>query len=128
MHTLAAMVDMAQSKEEIKDNYPTSVAESDKSGPIYPWGLCLRLSEKELVKLNLDEQPEIGDMIHLFAMAKVTSVSANSTEGGESRSVELQITQMAVENEDEEDEAMDAEEQVAHQKAKEGRWYGSKEV
>lgn len=128
MHTVAAMVDMAQSKEEIKDSYPAAVAESDKAGPIYPYGLCLRLTEKEIAKLNLDEAPEIGDMIHIFAMAKVTSVSANATEGGENRSVELQITHMSVENEDEEDAESDAEERMENQKAKQGRWYGSKEA
>jgi len=128
MKHLMPMIDMAQSKEEIEERYPAAVAKSDKAGPIYPWGLCLRLSEKEIAKLNLDEAPEIGDMIHIFAMAKVTSVSANATENGENRSVELQITHMSVENEDEEDEESAAEERMENQKAKEGRWYGSKDA
>ena len=128
MKHVAAMVDMAQSKEEVKESYPVAVAESDKAGPIYPYGLCLRLTEKEIGKLNLEDRPEVGDMIHVFAMAKVTSVSQDASESGERRSVELQITQMAVESEDAENEEMDVEEGIKQRKAKEGRWYGSKDA
>ncbi len=127
MH-IAPMIDMAQSKEEIEEAMPKAVAESDKAGPIYSYGLCLHLTEKELEKLNLDTDVEPGDMIHIIAMAKVTNVGMRADENGGTSSVDLQITHMAVENEDEEGEEMDAEEQVAHQKAKEGRWYGSKEA
>lgn len=128
MKHVAAMVDMAQSKEEIKETMPAAVAESDKAGPIYPYGLCLRLTEKELEKLNLDGRPSVGDMIHVFGLAKVTSVSQDASESGERRSVELQITQMAVESEDAENEEMDVEEGIRQRKAKEGRWYGSKDA
>ena len=71
--------------------------------PDYPWGLRISLTEKELEKLGLDADCDIGDMIDLRAFAVVTSVSKNkSTEGADSCRVELQIEKMAVESEDEE--------------------------
>lgn len=73
--------------------------------PSYPYGLCISLCEEELEKLNLDiEDAAPGDMLHLFCMAKVTSVSKNDTENGNTCRVELQITHIAAESEDEENE------------------------
>lgn len=121
MH-VAAMVDMAMSKEEKKANLPAPVADrvSDDDKPVYPWGLCLRLSKDELDKLKLSAQ--VGDTVHIFAMAKVTSASASaSEEGGESRSLELQIMQMSAENEDAENETADEEEDRLNKRR--GKWY-----
>jgi hypothetical protein len=114
------MVDMAREPEEIKEDMP-QVAEAP-SAPVYPYGLCLALTEDELEKLGLDgELPKVGMMIHLSAMAKVTSVSQNEREmpdGGKKNCcrVELQITHLATENEDDEDKEM-------RHKA----WYGGEE-
>lgn len=102
-----SMVDMARSPEEIQETMPT-MPEAPK-GPVYPYGLCIRLSEDELEKLGIDgDLPAIGDMVHLHAMAEVTSARAEKTreaDGGEKtcRCIELQITHLAAENEDEED-------------------------
>jgi hypothetical protein len=128
MKHVAAMVDMAQSKEEIKETMPDAVAESDKAGPIYPYGLCLRLTEKEIGKLNLDTDAAVGDTIHIFALGRVTNTNESEGESGVRKSVELQITQMAVESEDAENEEMDVEEGIKQRKAKESRWYGSKDA
>ena len=73
----------------------------------YPYGLCISLADEDVEKLGLeDETPEIGDMIHLFCMAKVTSISVD----GNGKRIELQITHMACEDEDEENEEEDSEE------------------
>lgn len=102
-----SMVDMARSPEEIQETVPT--APEPPKGPVYPWGLCLRLGDDELEKLGIDgDLPEIGDMVHLHAMAEVTSARSEKTrdaEGNEKtcRCIELQITHLAAENEDEED-------------------------
>ena len=75
------------------------------SKPDYPWGLRISLTEKELKKLELDADCDIGDMIDLRAFAVVTSVSKNKMDGGEECCrVELQIQKLAVENEMTEDE------------------------
>lgn len=64
--------------------------------PRYPYGLQICLHDAELKKLKLDV-PRIGDTIELRAFAEVT---CTSNENGVR--VELQIQQMAVENEAEE--------------------------
>jgi hypothetical protein len=73
-----------------------------KSQPDYPWGLRINLNEGSLKKLEaagLEGQPDIGDYIDLRCFARVTSVSSNETEGGANRCVELQIEEIALENE-----------------------------
>lgn len=68
-------------------------------GPSYPYGLCLRLTEKELERLGLSEEVEVGDYLHGVFMAKVTHVSTHAHEGGKGCGVELQIVAMGVEDE-----------------------------
>jgi hypothetical protein len=76
------------------------------SGPDFPWGLCINLGKDELAKLGIKELPEVGDEFHVYAVTRVTRVSASASEGGEdSKGVELQITHMGAMQEDEEPEA-----------------------
>lgn len=73
------------------------------SPPRYPYGLCLSLCEEELDKLNIDKNDiGHGDMLHLHCLARVTSVSSNENDDGEHIRVELQVTHIAAESEDEE--------------------------
>lgn len=95
------MVDMKKTPEEVKGDYPATISGEQN---LYPWGLCIRLGNDELDKLNLDTDCEVGDMLHLFCLASVTSVSKNSTESGENKCVELQIKFMSTESEDQENE------------------------
>lgn len=105
------MIDMAKTPEEIKEDIAETampVAAPDKV-PSYPWGLCITLDEDSLAKLGIDEKelPDVGDMIHLFAMAKVTSASQNEREDKDGnktvcKRIELQITHMGLEDEDRE--------------------------
>lgn len=70
--------------------------------PDYPWGLRLCLTEAELKKLGCEpgDAPEVGDLLHFAAFAKVTSYSVNDTGSGSQRRVELQIVMMScIENE-----------------------------
>jgi len=100
-----SMVSMARGPDDIKKELPAPTG--TELGPVYPYGLALSLTDKELDKLDMDELPEVGDTIHLCCFAKVTSVSQHeetSTDGQMSkrRRVELQITDIAGEDEDEE--------------------------
>lgn len=122
------MVDMAETADEVKKDLAGSMPAPKANVPAFPYGLCISLTEKELDKLKIEDKPQVGDMIHLCALAKVTSVSANETktESGETEHhcrVELQITHLATENEDDEDAAIEAREQAAQ--ARRGRFYGS---
>jgi hypothetical protein len=78
----------------------------------YPYGLCIRLTEKELEKLELCDDVEVGDFLHGAFLAKVTSISSHSHEKqGSGMDIELQIVAMAVEDEstEVEDEEQDEE-------------------
>lgn len=73
--------------------------------PDYPFGLRICMTEKELEKLDLDPAgAEVGGMIHGHFIGRITSVSCNDTEGGQSCRVEVQIEDLAIESEDEENE------------------------
>lgn len=83
----------------------------DSSGPIpmpskpdYPYGLRISLTHRELEKLGLEADCEVGDMIDIRCFATVTSVSKSEDGDGQRCCVELQIEKMAVENEMEEEE------------------------
>lgn len=96
---LKKMVSMARTVEEIKD-----ASNPVANTPKYSYGLTLCLDQESLDKLDLDhEDVEVGDMLHLFAMAEVTSVSKHDSGAGEQCRVELQLTHIGLENEDEED-------------------------
>ena len=122
------MVDMAKSPAEIKKDMPSTapmpaMADGPKV-PVYPYGLCISLSEEELAKMGMEgDMPTVGDMIHLCTMATVTSVSQSERvddSGNKSNCcrIELQITHLATENEDDED-ARDTERSERH-----SRFYG----
>lgn len=97
MKKLPEMVDLARTPaEQAEDDMPCT--------PIYPYGTCISLADDELEKLNMDEDVEVGDMFHFHALAKVTSVSRHETEDGKKNRVELQITHMEAEDEDDENE------------------------
>lgn len=91
------MVDMEMDDEDALDTVcPIPMPER----PRYPYGLRICLTDKELAKLGLEADCDIGDVIDLRAFAVVTSCSQNKTEGGEDECrVELQIEKLAIENE-----------------------------
>lgn len=72
--------------------------------PRFPYGLKICLTDKEMAKLQIDVADAfVGGIVHIHALARVTSVSQNDTEGGEQSRVELQVEDMCcVESEDEE--------------------------
>lgn len=102
MEKMRGMTDMALSPAEAQEKFqPVNPNEMPK----YPWGLSLRLSQDELDKLNVDHGDwEVGDIFHLHALGRITSISSNETEGGEKCNVEIQITHLAGESEDAENE------------------------
>lgn len=69
--------------------------------PAYPWGLSINLDSDTLEKLECDvSEFKVGSKMRIMAAVEVTSVSSNETRGaGESSSVSLQITDMALDDE-----------------------------
>lgn len=115
------MVDMAIAPKEQDAPLAASPAPGDEAvakAPVYPYGLSLCLCDPELDKVGLDpDLLKVGDTLHLFAFAKVTSISANDTPDGKTNRVELQITHLADENEDEENDEAVASPKVSKAKA-----------
>lgn len=73
--------------------------------PDFPCGLRICLTEKELDKLGVQPTAEaVGNLVHLFAMARVTSLSHHTNDAGDDCCrVELQIEDLSLEDESEED-------------------------
>jgi hypothetical protein len=102
MEKFPEMVDMARTPEEVEKQYPGMPC---TDSPVYPWGLQITLTECELDKLNVDTGDwGVGDMFHLHAFGRITSISESENENGNRRSVTIQIEAIAGEDEDEENE------------------------
>lgn len=107
MAHFAKFVDMAKTPEQVNEEMPaiatgSSLAAKLNNIPKYPWGLCINLEDDQLEKLGIEGDCEVGDIIHLCAMAEVTACSQNKTEGKTKHRIELQITHLACEDEDNE--------------------------
>lgn len=94
---------MKISAEELKKrSEPAETVLSDR--PVYPYGLAVRLDEDALEKLGLSELPKVDGELMLVARVKVVGVSSNehTSEGSKGkhkhRSVELQITDMGLDD------------------------------
>ena len=92
----SSMVDMRRSEEEKRDDMMPMAAESQ---PDLPYGLCITFTERELEKLDLDDDVEEGDLLDIRAFARVTSVTKHSADGKRCCRVEMGLEQLAVENE-----------------------------
>lgn len=124
----AGMVDLARSPEDVKEDQAKMVAPSaEPTGPLYPYGMCLRMDDETLDKIGFEgDLPKSGEIVHIQALARVTSSGSNEqlTTNGERkvcRYVELQITHLAAEDEDREDTLEEREERG---KAKTNAFYG----
>lgn len=105
MEKVPRFADMRLKPVEIENVKPIS-AGYDEGEPIYPYGLCICLTESELQTLNLDDECCVGDLLHGHFIATVKSVSKNATTDGDRTRVELQITHLSCGDEDgENDEA-----------------------
>jgi hypothetical protein len=93
---MAALTNMKLSREEAKDL--ATVGPSEIQGPRYPYGLTVSLDNDSLEKLGISQLPDVNETYTLVAQVRVTSVSANESDYGKSRSVGLQITDMALED------------------------------
>jgi hypothetical protein len=89
------MINMKK-KPEVEE-MPGSV-EMDE--PLYPYGLCITLDKEQLDKLGITALPKVGSTMMVHAMAYVKSTSAYETQGGKDMSIQLQITDMKIDEED----------------------------
>lgn len=104
MHVLPTFVDMAKTPAELEEEKSQGPVASHYPQNIYPYGLCICLDEESLEKLNLSSDPDVGDMVHLQAIGKVTSASKNETTEGVRQRVEIQLTHIALSDDHEDEE------------------------
>lgn len=105
MQIVPGMVDMARTPAE-KEESAQSCIPSAKDQPNYPWGLSISLCDQELEKLGIDyDEINVDDIVHMHCLAVVTSKSSNAVQGTEPTCrIELQITNIAAEDEGEEND------------------------
>ncbi len=79
-------------KQSKAESEPTEVTR-----PEYPFGLRIRLHEEDLQRLGIKELPAVDLALRVAALTRVVQVSSDeSSAGGAHRSVELQITDLAL--------------------------------
>lgn len=82
-----------------KQKKGTEQAPMEATMPDYDWGLVIHMEKASLDKLGMKTLPGIGDEFTLYAKVKVTRVSESaSDDGGDEKSVNLQITDMELES------------------------------
>ena len=92
------MINMKSSKTEMEKM--NTAAPAEPKGPEYPYGICLNLHKEEIEKLGLGT-PKAGAKLMLHAMVEVKSVTVTDEKGGKGyKSMDLQITDMAIMEDD----------------------------
>jgi hypothetical protein len=104
MDRIPKMADMAITPTEI-ENVKILPQSTESSAPIYPYGLSLCLNDDTLDKLNMEDNCEVGDMVHFRCVAKVTSCSDHENMG---KRIELQIVMMSAEGAEDDDDEEEA--------------------
>ena|SRR5437588_2415573 len=102
--------DMQLTKAELKERGGPAmpVATKDK-GPKFPWGLEIRLDEKAMEKLGMDDLPEVGELCQITSLGRIVSVSERETAEQSSKDICIQIEKLALNVKEESDAAEAAE-------------------
>lgn len=91
------MISLKLSKKDSEENVEVA-APVGSVGNRYPWGARLQLEQDTLDKLGINKLPAVGDKLMIEAKCEVISV--RQSEDG--KSMELQITDMDLENDGDE--------------------------
>ena len=95
------MVSMKRTKEDKRAD-KLEHAPMEAMEPDYPYGLCIHMDGDEMEKLDIEAMPKVGDEMILVCRCKVTRTAMNASEytsGDETRSIDLQITEIGWEEE-----------------------------
>lgn len=94
------LINLALSKEEAREMQPRTMAEPEL--PMYPYGLRIELDDDAIEKLGITELPKVGAEMMVTAKVCVVSTSTSERQGGDEECcVSLQITDLAIGDEDE---------------------------
>lgn len=82
--------------EQKEYTQPTTITGGE--APAYPYGLCISMDEESLKKLGLQAgKLTVGQAVMVHAAATVKSISLRMDEKEKHESVDMQLTDMAVE-------------------------------
>ena len=87
--------------EKKKGNLPTDKPGKEDS---YPYGLCLNLESEAIKKLGLSKLPKVGSILMVTAKAKVLGTELHESGDEKRKSISLQITDLALDNDSKEPE------------------------
>ena len=94
------LVNMAMSKEKAAEQSPSTLAEPEM--PRYAYGLRIELDDDALEKLGITGLPKVGTEMMITANVCVCAIGSSDSQEGDAEShVSLQITDMALGDEDE---------------------------
>jgi len=93
------LVSLKMTRKEVQEKYASPPSMADDA-PVYPYGLTLRLDNDTLDRLKVSKLPEVGESMMVLAKVNVTSVSSSDSESGQNRTCELQITDLALDVDD----------------------------
>lgn len=114
MEKIPPMISMRHTPDEKEEEAEEYSLPSPDSVPDYPYGLSISLGQDELEKLSRQvDDFELGDLIHMHVMGVVTSVSQRADQSGENCRVEIQITHISAENEEDENEEEEKQEDAS---------------
>jgi hypothetical protein len=85
------MISLKRTKEELKPKSSGPCYEETNS---YPYGTKICLGTDELKKLGVTELPDVGEVHTITAKVKVVEVGQRDKKDGQSRSLDLQITDL----------------------------------
>jgi len=91
------LISMKLNRKEIEERNKLDTAVPEPTGPEYPWGLTIRLDKACVEKLDVRFSDfKIGDTLDLSAKCTIKGLQQSQGGGYEDKSVELQITDMAL--------------------------------
>jgi hypothetical protein len=91
------MVSMKKTKKEKAE----MISEAKLDAPEYPYGLRISLDSDSMEKLGFSNPLAVGKKLKVEAMVEVVSSSKYDSQSGTNVSMELQITEMELEQEKE---------------------------
>jgi Major coat protein-like len=80
-------------KQEMGAGMPMDMSEEK-----YPYGLCISLDEEQIKALGMTDLPKAGAGMTVLAKCTVKCVRSEEVKDGMERHVELQITDMGIED------------------------------
>lgn len=92
------MIDLKNPPPKKESKNSTGLIASPYEGDQYPYQLRITLESEQLKKLGIKTLPGVGTELKFEAKAKVINVRQSASTNQESKSVELQIVAMELDN------------------------------